>query len=74
MYSRSGPFHRRSIALHNVCIDPVTRHEEAPESGGWWELGIVIYDPAHWGGGLGTRSLSLWTAATFAKTTPTSSP
>lgn len=29
---------------------------------------MVIFDPQHWSGGLGTRALSLWTAATFAQT------
>ncbi|CAM4372995.1 GNAT family N-acetyltransferase [Deinococcus marmoris] len=59
---------RKIIALDDVCIGLVTRSEEAPEGGGWWELGIVIYDPAYWGGGLGTRALTLWTATTFAET------
>lgn len=60
--------HRRIIALDGMCIGTVTRAEEAPAGAGWWELGILIYDPAHWGGGLGTRALTLWTDATFRET------
>jgi RimJ/RimL family protein N-acetyltransferase len=56
------------IALDSVCIGQVNRSEEAPVGGGWWELGLLIYDPAHWGGGLGTRALALWTDATFQET------
>nr|WP_198170611.1 GNAT family protein [Deinococcus arboris] len=59
---------RRIIALDGQCIGQVTRDEEAPTGGGWWELGILIYDPQHWGGGLGTEALQQWTAATFAET------
>lgn len=55
----------RIIALDGECIGQVSRWEEAPAGGGWWELGVLIYDPQHWGGGLGTRALELWTAATF---------
>lgn len=29
---------------------------------------MVIYDPEHWGGGLGKQALRLWTQATFAET------
>lgn len=59
---------RRTIALDGVCIGSVTRYEEAPAGGGWWELGIVIYDPRHWGGGYGRQALKLWTSLTFAET------
>lgn len=60
--------HRRIVALDGACIGQVTRWEEAPAGGGWWELGIVLYDPAHWGGGLGGEALRRWTADTFAQT------
>ncbi|ASN83385.1 GNAT family N-acetyltransferase [Deinococcus ficus] len=60
--------HSRIIALDGQCIGQVTRSEEAPAGGGWWELGIVIYDPAHWGGGLGREALRQWTDTTFAET------
>ncbi|CAM3760312.1 GNAT family N-acetyltransferase [Deinococcus frigens] len=59
---------RRIIALDDIRIGLVTRSGEALEGGGWWELGILICDPAHWGGGLGTRALTLWTTATLAET------
>lgn len=32
--------------------------EHKPSS--WLEMGIGIYDPQYWGGGYGTRALSLW--------------
>ena len=38
---------RQIIALNGECIGMVTRYEEDPAGGGWWELGIVIYDPQH---------------------------
>lgn len=56
------------IALDGDCIGTVSRYEENPAGGGWWELGIVIYDPQHWGGGLGRTALRLWTERTFAET------
>jgi len=46
----------------------VTRSWEAPEEGGWLDLGIVIYDPAFWNGGHGTEALRLWTARCFEET------
>jgi RimJ/RimL family protein N-acetyltransferase len=46
----------------------VTRHWEAPEAGGWLELGIVIFEPAFWSGGSGTQALRLWTAQSFKQT------
>lgn len=52
------------IALNGQCIGSVSRYEEDPVGGGWFELGIVIFDPAHWGGGLGRRALRLWTVCT----------
>ncbi|PTA67470.1 GNAT family N-acetyltransferase [Deinococcus arcticus] len=60
--------HLRILELGGQCVGQVSRSEEAPTGGGWWDLGILIFDPAHWGGGLGTRALQLWTAATFAET------
>lgn len=59
---------RRTIALDGVCIGTVTRSEESPAGAGWWELGILIYDPRNWGGGYGRQALRLWTALTFAET------
>lgn len=68
MQARPPQPHSRIIALDGQCIGQVTRFEEAPAGGGWWELGIVIYDPAHWGGGLGGEALRQWTDLTFAET------
>lgn len=31
----------------------------------WLEMGIVIYDPAYWSGGYGTRVIRLWMAHLF---------
>lgn len=59
---------RQIIALNGECIGMVTRYEEDPAGGGWWELGIVIYDPQHWGAGLGREALKQWTARTFHET------
>jgi RimJ/RimL family protein N-acetyltransferase len=53
------------IDVDGACVGMVNRSEEAPEGGGWWDLGILIYDPAHWGGGVGTRALGLWVQDTL---------
>ncbi|AZI43092.1 N-acetyltransferase [Deinococcus psychrotolerans] len=60
--------HERLIFVGEQAVGLVTRTPEAPSSGGWWELGILIYDPQHWGGGFGTRALRDWTALTFQET------
>ena len=56
------------MALDGQCIGTVTRYEEDPAGGGWWELGIVIHDPAYWSGGHGTQALHQWTVRTLADT------
>ena len=56
------------IEIDGLARGMVTRHWEDPEAGGWLELGIVIYDPAFWSGGHGTRALRLWTDLAFADT------
>jgi RimJ/RimL family protein N-acetyltransferase len=33
----------------------------------WVALGIALYDPVHWGKGLGTEALGLWTDHLFAQ-------
>ncbi|ADV68197.1 GNAT family N-acetyltransferase [Deinococcus maricopensis] len=66
--TRAPSPHARIIAVDGVCAGQVTRWSEPPASGGWWELGIVLYDPVCWGGGLGTRALRAWTALTFQET------
>lgn len=53
------------IDVDGACVGMVNRSEEAPEGGGWWDLGILIYDPAWWGGGVGTRALALWVQDTL---------
>lgn len=58
----------RVIDLGGGCIGMVNRSEEDPQDGGWWDLGILIYDPQHWGRGIGTQALRLWVDATFNET------
>ncbi|AWB43715.1 GNAT family N-acetyltransferase [Paenibacillus sp. CAA11] len=35
------------------------------EPSGWLEMGIGIYDPGYWSGGIGTRALRLWISHLF---------
>lgn len=65
---RLGSTDRLLIEVAGAPAGVVTRHEEDPAGGGWWELGIVLYDPASWGGGIGRAALMSWTARTFAET------
>lgn len=60
--------HQRVLDLDGSCIGMVNRAEEDPRGGGWWDLGILIYDPALWGAGLGSRALHLWVQATLDET------
>ncbi|WP_206680394.1 GNAT family N-acetyltransferase [Flaviflexus huanghaiensis] len=46
----------------------VTRGELAPLGGGWWDWGIVIFDPADRRNGVGTRAGRLWIDDTFRRT------
>ncbi|UBV43620.1 GNAT family N-acetyltransferase [Deinococcus taeanensis] len=66
----SSPPHpnERVIDVAGVVVGMVNRAEEDPAGSGWWDLGILIYDPAHWGRGLGARALSLWVQATLDET------
>lgn len=66
--SRVPSVDRAVICVDDCPVGIVSRHEEAPAGGGWWELGIVIFDPQHWGGGIGTRALELWLADMWATT------
>lgn len=61
--------HQRIIDVDGTPRGFVSRYEEAPVGGGWWELGIVIFDPAHWGGGLGAQVLRQWSRLTFERNT-----
>lgn len=45
----------------------VTWYWESRETN-WRRLGIVLYDPATWGQGLGTEAFRLWTGHVFAAT------
>ena len=56
------------IEIGGLARGMVTRSWEDPQEGGWLELGIVIYDPAFWSGGHGTRALKLWTELCFEQT------
>lgn len=58
----------RVIDLDGQCVGMVNRSEEDPPGGGWWDLGILVYDPAHWGRGVGTHALALWVDATLRET------
>lgn len=61
--------HQRMILIDGAPVGFVSRYEESPVGGGWWELGIVIFDPRYWGRGIGRRVLSLWTEVTFSRST-----
>ncbi|WP_424951871.1 GNAT family N-acetyltransferase [Deinococcus sp.] len=56
------------IEIGGLARGMVTRSWEVPEEGGWLELGIVIYDPAFWSGGHGTRALLAWVSRCFEQT------
>lgn len=56
------------IVLNDQCIGSVSRYEEHPQGGGWWEVGILIHDPQFWGQGYGTQALKLWIDNTFQQT------
>ncbi|MFD1730324.1 GNAT family N-acetyltransferase [Deinococcus malanensis] len=60
--------HQRVIDVGGQCVGMVNRSEEEPAGGGWWDLGILLYDPALWGQGLGSRALAQWVQATFDET------
>lgn len=53
------------IELGGQVVGMVNRSEEPPEGGGWWDLGILIYNPEYWGGGIGTRALARWVQDTL---------
>lgn len=65
---RVGDARKRIVTTDGVPVGMVTRWEEAPAGDGWWELGILLFDPATWGRGLGRAALTAWTEATFAET------
>lgn len=63
-----SPDSLRVIEIGGQASGLVTRSWEAPPEGGWLELGIVIFDPACWGQGLGTLALRQWTGLCLHET------
>ncbi|AXE37275.1 GNAT family N-acetyltransferase [Acidipropionibacterium virtanenii] len=63
---RSGD--RALVTVEGHRCGFVNRFEEPPAGGGWWELGIVIFDPELWGQGIGRRALASWMRQTFRET------
>lgn len=63
----SFPTPRRNlvIALDDALIGVVSRYWQSEETN-WLSVGIVIYDPGHWGKGLGYEALGLWSEYLFA--------
>jgi RimJ/RimL family protein N-acetyltransferase len=47
------------IEINGDVIGMVTYYWEHKPSN-WLEMGIGIYDPTYWSGGIGTRALKLW--------------
>ncbi|MDU0969097.1 MAG: GNAT family protein [Actinomycetaceae bacterium] len=63
-----GQDDRQAILVDGQVVGLVNRCEEAPEGGGWWELGVVIFDPSLWRRGIGCAALSQWIADTWRTT------
>ncbi|WP_291423424.1 GNAT family protein [Deinococcus sp.] len=55
----------RVIDVDGEVVGLVNRDQEEPEGNGWWDLGILIFNPHYWGGGVGTRALRLWVQDTL---------
>ncbi|MFC6661914.1 hypothetical protein [Deinococcus multiflagellatus] len=64
--------HLRILDLHGQCVGQVSRSEEAPAGGGWWDLGVLIFDPAHWGGGWAPRRCGCGPPPPLPRRTPMS--
>lgn len=58
----------RMVDVDGDPVGIVTRGEEAPQGGGWWDVGILVFDPARWGRGIGQQALARWTDLTFEET------
>lgn len=56
------------IDVDGRAVGYVNRGELAPRGGGWWDWGIVIYDPADRGRGTGRTAARLWIDHTFTMT------
>ena len=65
------PTPRRQLVIAasdtDALLGTVSWYFESEESD-WRRMGIVLYDPASWSGGLGTEALALWTDYLFATT------
>lgn len=55
----------RVIDVNGLVVGLVNRDEEEPAGGGWWDLGILIFNPQYWGAGVGTQALRLWVQDTL---------
>ncbi len=55
----------RVVDLGGACIGMLNRAEDASDV---WDLGVIIFDPQHWGRGVGSRALALWVEATLNET------
>lgn len=55
----------RVVDLGGTCIGMLNRAEDASDV---WDLGVIIFDPLHWGRGIGRRALALWIEATLNET------
>lgn len=63
-----GSHDRRIIDVDGEPVGFVSRFEEEPAGGGWWELGIVVFDPRWWGRGIGRAALTQWLDLIFDET------
>lgn len=54
------------IFLHDSVIGIATRHWEN-EATRWLEIGIILYQPENWSGGLGTQALTQWINQIFER-------
>jgi RimJ/RimL family protein N-acetyltransferase len=55
-----------AIEVNGTVVGTVCYYWEH-EPSNWLEMGIVIFDPQYWSGGVGTRALRLWTNHLFCK-------
>lgn len=49
----------KCIVVDGKAVGTVTRYWKDRKTL-WLEIGITIYDPVYWSGGIGTRALKLW--------------
>lgn len=52
------------IYVNGVLVGSLCYYWEH-EASLWLEIGIVIYDPSHWSGGIGTEAIRLWITHLF---------